>query len=46
MNILQAEFKLLGVCIQYHIPKAFVGWAGQQMGKILIIKVLLKVPHA
>lgn len=46
MNILQAEFKILGVCIQYHIPKVFVGWDGQQMGKILIIKVLLKLSHA
>lgn len=46
MNILQAECKLLGVCIQYHILKAFVGWTGQQMGKILTFKVLLKVPHA
>lgn len=42
MNILQAEFKILGVSIQYHIPKAFVGCDEQKMGKI---KVLQKVSH-
>lgn len=46
MGIIQAESKLLEVCIEHHIPKAFEGWDGQVAGSILIIKVLLKVPDA